>query len=625
MTTTAPNETEDDGDEVQAAESAETELRSDSAADSRSSFAFAHPPSTLPNWRMRVLVGGLCLFWAALAVRLVDLQWVRRQKLAERATRQSSYLETIPARPGEIVDRHGRLLATSVSVRSVYVVPSRISNPWQTAWSLADALGLDADTLYERLSAASDKHFLWVKRRITDADADRIRELKLPSNAWGFREEFLRRYPQGETACHVLGLRDVDGKGQGGLEQMLDTTLRGADGRRVLVRDARGRVVEVKDEVEQAPQHGRTVVLALDAVLQVYAERELDQLMSEKKALGATAIVMDPKTGELLAVASRPGFDPNDPARIPAAAWRNLAVTAVFEPGSTFKPFVVAWGLDKGLIRRDEKFDCENGLYRMGGRELHDHHKYGALSLTDVLVKSSNIGMAKIGERLGNDELYDATLGWGFGARTGVELPGELAGIVHPRKKWTSYSTGSVPMGQEIAVTPMQLLAAHAALANGGLLKTPRLVLRRQEAGITASEGYVSRSSEADTHVVSRVCTAETAQWLIREPMTQVVERGTGKKAKSRNYTLFGKTGTAQKLDPETGTYSHSKYIASFVCGAPADDPRALVLVMVDEPRDEGTGFGGDVAAPAAGRLLQKALLHLHVPGAAVRTVPERH
>lgn len=572
---------------------------------------------------MKVLVGGLCLFWAALAVRLVDLQWVRRQKLAERASRQSSYLETIPARPGEIVDRHGRLMATSVSVRSLYIVPSRVSNPWQTAWSLADALSLDADVLYERIAKASDKHFLWVKRRITDADADRIRQLKMPSNTWGFREEYLRRYPQGNMACHVLGLRNIDGHGQGGLEQTFESTLRGTDGRRVLVRDARGRVVEVKDEVELTPQHGRTIVTSLDAVLQVYAERELDQLMEEKKALGATAIIMDPKTGELLAVASRPGFDPNEPSQIPDAAWRNLAVTAVFEPGSTFKPFVVARALDKGIIQREEKFNCENGLYRMGGRQLHDHHKYGMLSLTDVLVKSSNIGMAKIGEKLGNDELFDLTHAWGFGARTGVELPGELSGIVHPRKKWTSYSIGSVPMGQEIAVTPMQLIAAHAALANGGLLKTPRLVMRQQEVGATPG-GFATSANEADTHVVSRVCSAETAAWLVREPMTQVVERGTGKKAKSRNYAFFGKTGTAQKLDPETGEYSHSKYIASFVCGAPAEDPQALVLVMVDEPNDAGTGFGGDVAAPAAGRLLQKVLLHLHVPGTAVRTTREK-
>lgn len=578
--------------------------------------------STLPNWRTKVLVAGLCLFWLALAVRLVDLQWVHRQQLAEKARRQRSFLETIPARPGEIVDRHGRLLATSVSVRSVYVVPSRIPNPWQTAWSLADALGVDADRLYEKLAASSDKHFLWVKRRITDAEAENVRRLKLPEKAWGFREEFQRKYPQGILACHVLGLRDIDGQGQGGLEQSLDEVLRGEDGRRVLVRDARGRVVEVKDEVEQAPQHGRTVVATLDAVLQVYAERELDQLMDEKKAAGATVIAMHPKSGEILALASRPGFDPNDPASIPAAAWKNLAVTAVFEPGSTFKPFVVARALEKGVIRRDERFNCENGEYHMGKRILHDHHKYGLLSLTDVLVKSSNIGMAKIGEKLGNEELYRATIGWGFGSRTGIDLPGELTGVVRPLKQWTSYSTGSVPMGQEISVTPIQLITAHAALANGGTLKTPQLVLRYERGPDFLPR--VSTEQEISPKVVSRVCSEGTAQWLVREPMTQVVARGTGKKSRIREYPSFGKTGTAQKLDPQTGTYSHSKYIASFVCGAPIEDPQVLVLVMVDEPNDGSTGFGGDVAAPTAGRLLQKALVHLRVPGTAIRTLPER-
>ncbi len=573
------------------------------------------------DWRTRLVVGCACAFWLALVVRLVDLQCIHRQKLAEKASRQRSFLETIPPRPGEILDRNGRLLATSIAVRSFYLVPSRIPQPWQTAWDISDALGLDADRLYEKLAASSDKHFLWVKRRISDAEAEKVRKLKLPEKAWGFREEYQRKYPQGVLACHVLGLRDIDGKGQGGLEQSLDMMLRGEEGRRVLVRDARGRVVEVKDEIEEAPRHGLSVTTTLDAVLQVYAERELDQLMEEKKPLGATAVVMDPKSGEILAMASRPAFDPNEPATIPKAAWKNLAVTAVFEPGSTFKPFVVAWALDRNLIRATDRLNCENGEYRMGRRVLHDHHRYGMLSLTDVLVKSSNIGMAKVGEKLGNHELFRATVQWGFGARTGIELPGELDGLVRPLTQWNSYSTGSIPMGQELAVTPLQLATAHAALANGGLLQSPRLVLRYET---SSGESLDASDRVQPTRVVSRVCSEKTAQWLIREPMAQVVARGTGKKGRIPEYPSFGKTGTAQKVDPETGEYSHSRYIASFVCGAPIADPRVLVLVVVDEPTQGGTGFGGDAAAPTASRLLRQALVHERIPSAAVRTLPER-
>ncbi len=521
------------------------------------------------------------------------------------AARQRIFREAVPTRPGEIVDRHGHVFATSVCVRSVYIVPRRIREGWKVARQLAEALGLDPDKLFEHVASHPQRQFLWVKRRISDEEANRVRALKLPADAWGFRDEFRRLYPQGTNAAQVVGLRDIDNHGQGGVEQSLDHLLRGCDGSRFLVQDARGRVLEVREDSETPPRHGQTVVLTLDAVIQVYAERALDAVVAQWKPQSACAIVLDPKTGDILAMASRPTFDPNHAEAASAEAWKNRPIADMYEPGSTFKPFVVAWGLADGCLRPDEIFNCEGGEYHMGRRVLHDHHKYGQLTITDILVKSSNIGMAKIGQRMGNARLYQAATAFGFGGRTGIELPGELSGRVRPLKKWNAYSTGSVPMGQEVAATPLQIIAAYGALANGGILKTPRLVVRESRDPESVGSGIVS-------HVID----GKVADWVRREALAAVVSRGTGKKAAIRGYEIFGKTGTAQKLDPETGQYSRELHVSSFVCGAPVDDPKVLVMISVDEPSVSlnGEHFGGSVAAPAAGELLYHSLLRLKVP-----------
>jgi cell division protein FtsI/penicillin-binding protein 2 len=354
--------------------------------------------------------------------------------------------------------------------------------------------------------------------------------------------------------------------------------------------------------------------LTIDAVVQLYAERELETVMKEWKPKSACAIVIDPRTCDVLAMASRPTFDPNRPVNVPPAAWKNTAISAIYEPGSTFKPFIVAWGLQKGVIAADSSFDCENGSYRMGRRILHDHHSYGRLSLTDVLVKSSNIGMAKIGERLTNKELFAASVRFGFGRKTGISLPGELQGMLRPLKKWNSYSTGSIPMGQEIAVTPLQLISGIAVLAGDGVLRTPRLVSKTVE-HIDAIPEDVPATSFRPT-VTSPAIERDIGRWLVEGPLVDVVKRGTGTKARLEDYKVFGKTGTAQKPDPATGKYSSQLHVSSFFCGAPANDPRVLVLIVADEPTVGKTHYGGTVAAPAASRLLHKTLLHLRIsPG----------
>ncbi len=658
------------------------------ASDTHSS-----PVPTTHEWRLRFLVVIVCFCWVILEVRLVQLQWFSRHRFSAQVEGQSTCLEEIAARPGDIYDRNGRILATSVAAKSFFVVPSQLtkySKQWELVQAIADAVGHNPDQLKEHIARHESKHFIWIRRRITDpevlAKLFAIEDPKTGSQLFGFRDEFLRQYPQAHLAAHVLGGRDVDGVGRGGIEQTLNSRLAGKSGFRQLMLDSRQRVIEIQTDIDKAPQHGQSVTLSLDTVIQMHVEDELDRVMAKWGAKHTAAIVLDSKSGEVLAMGSRPTYDPNDLTHVGVEAWKNQAVAAMYEPGSTFKPMIVGWGLQHGYIRRDDSFHCENGKYQMGSRLLNDHHPYGVLNLTDVLVKSSNIGMAKIGQKMGNPELYNAAITFGFGRRTGIELPGEMSGMLHPLERWTSYSTGSIPMGQEIAVTPIQLAVAINALANNGMLISPRLVkahhspptgrpwaekpdhnkrtadadsllqqiayqsstaaAARRVRGMETSPLVATREmdeiddlddgfsplsdppslgeldeefvDDADSPLASPIVSAtiesDVCRWLVQSVMTEVVKRGTGKKARLDDYTVFGKTGTAQKRDPKTGLYSKHLHVSSFVGGAPAANPRIIVLVMVDEPSSGGQHFGGDIAAPPAREIIHKALRQLGVP-----------
>jgi cell division protein FtsI/penicillin-binding protein 2 len=590
-----------------AQELSESDINDSSLSKSADSGIAPVAAADLKSWRFSLISGCVFLGWIILLARLVQLQGAQRQLMNDRVARQSIFSEVIPARPGEILDRNGHVLAMTITCDSLYVVPDEITDPWDFAWKAGSVLNINTDELYRRLVDNKDKQFLWIKRRTDDATVQEFRKLGLPKSTWGLRREYQRKYPQGGFASHVLGIRNIDNEGKGGLEQSLNALIRGADGNRVMTRDARGIVVEVAAEQSSSPDHGQTVVSTIDLLMQIETERYVDELMEAWKPVGACAIVMEPHSGDVLAMVSRPGFDPNSLIEVPEAAWKNLAVSAAFEPGSTFKPFIVGWALQEQVLQSDEMIDCSFGAYRMGPRILHDHHSYGELSVEDVLVKSSNIGMAKISERLGLEDLYEATRSFGFGRRTGIELPGEIPGLLHSFDRWNVYSLGSIPMGQELAVTPLQLITAHAALANGGRLVRPRLIRAASEDDSIASPASTVNAVRPAADVGARLLDAQVARWLVQQPMKQVVERGTGKTARIPGLSVFGKTGTAQKLDPETGTYSDKAWVLSFICGAPAEDPSVIVLLMVDEPTTPGVHYGGTVAAPTAAKILQFA------------------
>jgi len=610
----APNEDLEPHDEMEdaatsraSASEASSEVDDDNDVDTGTNRGTDIPRSPVVerSWRFSLISVFIVLGWAVLVTRLIQLQGAQRQLMNDRVTRQSIFSELIPARLGEILDRNGQVLAMTIPCDSFFAVPEEIEDPWDFAWQVGPILNLNTDELYHRIADNGDKRFVWIQRRISDEKVSAIRSLNLPKEAWGLRREYQRQYPQGGYASHVLGIRNIDNIGQGGLEQSLHDVIRGADGNRVMTRDARGKVMEVAAERSEPPKHGQTVISTIDLLTQIETERQLDLLVEEWKPVGACAIVMEPHSGEILAMASRPAFHPDSLLNVPDAAWKNLSVSAVFEPGSTFKPFIVGWAIQHNVLAYDDMIDCNFGVYRMGPRVLHDHHSYGALSVEDVLVKSSNIGMAKIGERIGLESLYEATRAFGFGRRTGVELPGELSGLLRPVSQWNVYSLGSIPMGQELAVTPLQLITAHAALANGGRLIRPRLLKRTN----SSEQNSVSDQQivEPGADVQSVVLDADIAEWLVREPMKQVVERGTGKSARIPGMSMFGKTGTAQKLDLLTGTYSDTAWVVSFICGAPAENPEVVVLVMVDEPTAPGIHYGGTVTAPTASRILKFA------------------
>lgn len=535
------------------------------------------------------------------AARAYQLQVLKQTELLRLAERQRKHITELSPFRGVIFDRKHHELAVSVAVDSVYARPRQIRDLGSTASALAAVLGVNPGKLLEKLHGPS--RFVWVARGISPLLANEIKELNLPGVF--FIKENRRFYPDREVGGHVLGFVGIDGDGLEGVEKRYDNYLNGGAAYALVERDAFGEDIFPSDVLPLEPRHDNDIVLTIDANIQQILERELEKAVESAHARGGMGVIMDPKTGEILGLAVQPSFNPNNFKACPPGQWRNRVVADTFDPGSTFKIFLGAAALEEGVVSPEEKIYCENGSYQVGGRTIHDVHRYGELSFADVIKCSSNIGAAKICGRLDAEVWYRYIRNFGFGELTGIDLPGEIAGLVRPYQKWRVIDKTTIAFGQGIAVTALQLITALSAVANGGYLMQPYVVSE-----VVNRRGECLMSNHP--RVVRRVISEATARQLT-EMMVRVVDEdgGTGKNARVPGFEVAGKTGTAQKVDPVTGLYSRSKMVGSFMGFVPARDPRLSILIVIDEP--SGRGFGGTVAAPAFKAVAEQSLPYLGV------------
>jgi cell division protein FtsI (penicillin-binding protein 3) len=547
-----------------------------------------------------LIVACLALIWmVAVFARLGYLQLFRHSEYMARAQRQQQRVIEITPKRGSIYDRNMHPLAMSIPVDSAFAVPSEIADEQLAARLLSGVLGMPRDVLETKLG--SSRTFVWIARKLPPERAEAVAALNLKGIY--FQKENQRIYPKRDLASHVLGFVDLDEKGLGGIEHELDSQIRGKSEKIIVMADARQRWF---DGGEAQRERGANVVLTLDEKVQYIAERELAAAIAKTHAFAGTVVVMNPNTGEILGLANWPKFNPNAANEAPAEARMNRAVTALYEPGSTFKLITLAAAFDQGITRPEEVFDCENGAVYVAGHRIRDHRPFGLLNVSDILAQSSDVGAIKIALRLGAPKFYDYIRAFGFGQLTGVDLPGESKGILRRLENWSAVSIGSISMGQEVGVTPIQLIGAISAIANGGMLYKPHVIseLRRGEQVLPA-EGPLAPVEPR------RVIRPETAATL-RRLMEGVILNGTGTRAHLDGWTAAGKTGSAQKIDPATGRYSPTQLIASFTGFAPINSPAVTILVSLDSP--VGEHEGGQVAAPVFKRVAEQVLPYLDVP-----------
>ncbi|MEZ4272030.1 MAG: penicillin-binding transpeptidase domain-containing protein [Myxococcota bacterium] len=535
------------------------------------------------------------------ALRAVQLQVYQHAEMARLA--QQEYLKEIriPARRGHIYDRYGKALAISVDVPSVYANPMEIDDPRDASARLAKVLGIPLKTVYSRL--ASERLFVWLKRQVDPAVANTIRALDIKGVS--ITKESRRFYPHRELASHILGFTGVDSHGLEGIERQYDEALTGEPQVIPALRDARGNPVLLGDADPTQIASGEDVYLTLDLQIQHATEDALQRAIAVSKAKAASAVVLDVETAEILAMAVEPDFNPNNGKSVAAARRRNRAVTDMFEPGSTVKPFVAAAALDQGVVRTDERIFCENGSYRIGAHTIRDSHPQGELDLMGILQESSNIGAAKIGKRLGREKLHRAYEVLGFGQRTGVSFPGEVAGRLRDPASWSEVGLATMSFGHGVAVNMLQLAAAYRALAAGGMWRAPRLIKR---------VGSLEAETSAAT---SRRAFSERSARIVTDMLNAAQSSTGGYRAQVDGYPVAGKTGTSQKIDPVSGGYSRDLFVAVFGGFVPSDRPRAAIVVMVDEP--QGAHSGGEIAAPVFSEIAAAAMRHMgEIPSGSV-------
>lgn len=556
---------------------------------------------------MSIVAAALACAFVAVLAQLCRIQYLQHDKYKDLARRQHFTKVEIPVRRGTITDCRGIPLAISLPVQSLYADPKNVKQKSMAAWKLAPVLGMEPQDIFARL--IRNRRFIWIKRRLTDEEYKKVRGLEL--KGIGFRPEYRRIYPQRMLLGQALGFCGIDDNGLDGLELQLEEYLLGKPGYRTTRRDAAGNKIAASRLKRKPAANGLDVVLTVDANIQRIAEEELDKACEQWRPVSGVAIVMEPATGDILALVNWPFFDPGAFRGLSAAELRtrshNTAALDVYEPGSTFKPFAVSAALEEKVVTPDTVFDCGNGSAILNGRRMRDAHRLGELTVSEIVIFSSNIGVGRIALRLGKEKLYEYVRAFGFGRVTGLPVACEPAGLLAPPRKWSRYTITSIPMGQEIAVTPVQLTAAYSALAMSGKLMKPRLL----KAIVNPDTNRIVKKFPA--RQAGQVVSPQTAR-DITEMLVQVIEneRGTGRKARIDNYILAGKTGTAQKSLPNGRGYSPTDYVSSFVAFAPAYRPRVCVLVKIDTPR--GCNYGGTVAAPAVREIIRRTLAYLDVP-----------
>jgi cell division protein FtsI (penicillin-binding protein 3) len=551
--------------------------------------------------RLRILIVGL-VFAAGFALiggKALLLQLTQGSWLSQKASGQVEESLRSVGKRGTIFDRRGREMAVSIDVTSIAARPGRVKEVDAAARELAGIFKKPTGEMKTKL--ASGKPFVWLKRQATPKEVEAVRRLR-PAGI-EFISETNRFYPNRTLAAHVVGFTGMDGKGLEGVEFFYDSHLRGTDMSSWGRRDALGNRFQSEPPADEAAS-GKNLILTLDQGVQFAAETALNDAVAASRARSGMAVVMEPHTGAILALALSPSFNPNAYEEAKKPLWRNRAVTDPFEPGSTLKIFVAAAALEHTSLSPKTTFDCENGTYRIGRHTVHDVHRHGVLSLADIIKFSSNIGAAKIGEKVGPEKLHRTLRMFGFGEKTGIDSPAETAGVLMAAGKWKEIDTAAISFGHGVSVSAIQLISSVAAIANDGVLMRPRVVQ-----AITDRQGQVLQ--QFDPEPIRQAVSRSTARTLKEILQTVMLPGGTGTQAALDGYTACGKTGTARKVD-ENGQYANDRHVASFIGFAPAEEPRIAVLVVIDEPK--GQIYGGAVAAPVFRKITQSTLNYLNVP-----------
>jgi cell division protein FtsI (penicillin-binding protein 3) len=522
---------------------------------------------------------------------------LNHRSLSEKAKLQYIKVEDIQVRRGIVFEREGRQLALNLELDSLYCEPDSMQLDKKSLKKLASAMAKKPKAI---LAKIPDKgKFAWIERKLDPDIAGRIRDLNI--RGIGLMNEAKRVYPKGRLASHVIGSVGVDNQALEGVELYFDKYLKTRGGKVFLERDAGGKTLSSGVDKEAK---GNNIVLTIDEGLQGIVEKELDKAMVQWRAAAISAIMMDPYTGEILALANRPSYDPNNPGRAKDFEKRNRAITDCYEPGSTFKIVAGIGALEENIVKPHTLFDVSKGSIEVGGKKIRDVHKHEVLTFKEVIQKSSNIGTIMIGMRLGKERIYKYAKRLGVGEKTGIDLPGEVSGWIHPTERWSGTSLGAIPIGQEVAVTPLQILRTYSAIANGGFLVKPHVVSE-----IISPEGQLLFSFMDNEK--KRIISPKTAE-IFKEVLKSVVEGGTGEKASVEGEEVAGKTGTAQMIDPKTKRYSKEKYVSSFVGFVPADNPKFALIVVVYEPK--GQIYGGVVASPVFREIANQAFSYLNIP-----------